>query len=207
MRLRTLLCGLVCGAVTMLFTAQVASQSEGETDLTDQALRQAANQAASISAFHKKLRKIKGRYDQTIKWWRAPGAAPDESSGWSNTDWEVDGRFLIQRIEGRWLGSPFRGVAILGYDNATEEFTAVWMDNLGSNIIFSRGKADESGETITLRGQHVDIITGEKVETTAILQMPDRKGETKLEMFRTGPDGADFKFLEVATTRKVTRGA
>ncbi len=205
MRLRTLLCGFVCGAVTMLFTAQVASQSE--TDLTDQALRQAAKQAASISAFHKKIRKIKGKYDQTIKWWRAPGAVPDESNGRANTNWEVDGRFMIQRIEGRWLGSPFKGVAILGYDNATEEFTAVWMDSLGSNMMFSRGKPDELGETITLRGQHVDIITGETVQATTLLQMPDRKGETRLEMFRTGPDGAEFKFLEVATTRKVMRGA
>ena len=189
----------------MLFTAQVASQSE--TDLTDQALRQAAKQAASISVFHKKIRKIKGKYDEAIKWWRAPGAAPDESSAWANTDWEVEGRFMIQRIEGRWLGSPFKGIAILGYDNATEEFTAVWMDNLGSNMMFSRGKAYESCETITMRGQHLDIITGETVQATTLLQMPDRKGETKLEMFRTGPDGADFKFLEVASTRKVMRGA
>jgi hypothetical protein len=114
---------------------------------------------------------------------------------------------MIQRVEGRWLGSPFQGVAVLGYDNAAEEFTAVWMDNLGSNMMFSRGKADESGETITMRGQHVDIITGEPVQVTALLQMPDRKGETKFEVFRPGPDGTEFKFLEVTTMRKVTRGA
>ena len=77
MKLRRLPSALVCVAAIMLFTGQAFS--EGESVPTNDELLQAVDQAAKTTNHHKTFRSIRGRYEQTIKWWRAPGAPADES--------------------------------------------------------------------------------------------------------------------------------
>ncbi len=205
MRLRTLLCGFVCGAVTMLCTARVASMDGSGAG--DAELREAVKQAARPRDFHKKIKKIKGKYTHAIKWWRSPDAAPDESEGRGDAEWTLDGRFMVQKIHAKWLDMPFKAMVVLGYDNATGQYTSVWMDTLGTKMMFSKGTLDEAGETITMQGEYVDVMTGEPVQVRSVFLLPARKRNMKLEMYRTDTGGEEFKFLEVNTERRVMRGA
>jgi len=205
MKLGTLSCAFVCGAMVMLLMGDIASigaPAEGE-----QELRQAVEQSARISDFHTKLKPIKGAYDQKMKWWPAPGAEPLEAESWSDTEWLMGYRFMMQKVKGKWLDMPFEGLAILGYDTSANEYNYVWFDTLGTKMLFSRGACPDPCVSITMHGEYLDALTGETVKARSVLAVPDRKGETTLELYRTTSGGDEFKFLEVASTRKLRTGA
>lgn len=206
MKLRTLLGAFACGAVTMLFTTQVVSMTD--TSVDDQALREAFKQANRRTDFDKKIRLYRGKYDHNFKWWKSAGTPPHESMLRGDTEWVLDSRFVIQRMKGKWLDRSFEAMVVLGYDHTSEQYTSVWMDTLGTRMLVSKGTLDESGDTITMRGEYGDVITREKVQVRIVFDVPSRrKTEFKLEMFRTDSDGKEVKFLEAITTRYVPRGA
>ena len=205
MKLRTLLCAFVCGAVVMLFASRVVSQNDA--GLSDDELRRAVEQAASLSKYHKNLKSIRGKYEQTIQWWAAPGAEPKESTCLADTEWILGGRFMMQTFEGKWLDKSFEAIGILGYDKGAGQYNSVWMDTLGTKMLLSKGTLDDSGKAITMHGEYVDPVSGQTVKTRMIMQMPDRKGETSFEMYRTTSDGTEYKFLDLISKRKIVRGA
>lgn len=204
MKLHKLLGAFACGAVTMLFTAQVVSMTDPGVD--DQALREAFKQANHRTEFDKKIKLYRGKYEHNFKWWRSPGTAPHESMLRGGTEWVLDSRFMIQRMKGRWLDKSFEAMVILGYDHTNEQYSSVWMDTLGTRMLLSNGTLDESGDTITMRGEYGDAITREKVQVRIVFDVPSRsKKGFKLEMYRTDANGKEFKFLEAITTRYVQR--
>jgi hypothetical protein len=207
MKLRTLLCGFACGALTMLLTAQVSSMDDEQVRMSDNELREAVKQAARPSDGHKKLKRIRGRYNHAVKFWRSATSAPLEVSGMASTDWMLDGRFMRQDIKGTWMNLPFEAVLILGYDNSREEYTAVWMDSLGTDMLISKGKLDPSGEMIVAHGEYVEITSGQPVKVKSTYVLPSRDKDQKFEMYKIGPEGQEFKFIDVEITRRIERGA
>ena len=199
MKLRTLFCGLACGVATLLLTTSVASMNNAGGG--DEELRQALRQAGKRTEFHEKLRHIRGKYAHSVKWWRAPGATAIESEGKGTTEWAFDGRFVTQQIKGKWMNLSFEAEIIVGYDNAAERYTAVWMDSLTNRTLFCTGKLDESGETITMHGEYVDVITREPVKVRSVFEVPSRQKKPRIEMYRTNSEGEEFKFLEVSSER------
>lgn len=189
----------------MLCTARVASMDGPEAG--DAELREAVKQAARPGDFHRKIKKIKGKYTHTIKWWRSPDAPPEESEGRGDTEWTLDGRFMVQKISAKWLDMRFKATLILGYDNSKGQYTSVWMDTLGTDMLFSKGTLDETEETITMRGEYIDVMTHEPVQVRSVFLLPAKKRGMKLEVYRTDSGGQEFKFLEVKTERRVMRGA
>lgn len=202
MRLRTLFCGFIFGALTVLFATSVASMND--SGVPDEDLRQAVNKAGQRGDSYQRIRHIRGKYTHAIKWWSSPGATPNESQGRADTEWALDGRFVIQRIKGIWLDMPFKAMVILGHDNTAQRYTSFWMDTLTNRMLFSTGKLDESGETITMHGEYVDVITRESVKVRSVFQLPTRQRAPKLEMYRTDSKGEEFKFLEVASERRIS---
>lgn len=207
MKLRRLSSGFVCGVAAMAITITGAAVSTAAPGDEGQDFRRAVEQAARVTDFHKKLKPIRGKYTQTIKWWSSPTAEPVESTSRSDTEWILGGRFLKQEFQGKWMEMPFKAVAILGYDRGAKEYTSVWMDTLGTKILFNRGTCDEKRTAITMHGEYINAVTGETVKAKSIMQMPNKKGELKIEVFRTGSDGQEFKCLEVVTKRLRQLGA
>ena len=201
MRLRTLFCGFICGALTVLIATSVASMND--SGASDEDLRQAVKQAGQRGDSYQKIRHIRRQYAHAIKWWSSSGANPNESQARSETEWILDDRFVTQRITGTWLDIPFKATVILGYDNVAERYTAFWMDTLANRMLFSTGKLDESGETITMHGEYADVITRESVKVRSVFQVPTRQRAPKLEMYRTDSKGKEFKFLEVTSERRI----
>ena len=202
MRLRTLFCGFICGSLAVLFATSVASMND--SGVLDEDLRQAVKQAGQRGDSYQKIRHIRRQYAHAIKWWSSSGANPNESQARSETEWILDDRFVTQRITGTWLDIPFKATVTLGYDNVAERYTAFWMDTLANRMLFSTGKLDESGETITMHGEYADVITRESVKVRSVFQVPTRQRAPKLEMYRTDSKGKEFKFLEVTSERRIS---
>ncbi|UCE60366.1 MAG: DUF1579 family protein [Phycisphaerales bacterium] len=205
MKRYTLLGGLVCGTVLMVLTGQAKAQTA--SGASDDEIRSAIQQAGKLSEFHKQLRPVRGNYKQTIRWWRAPDTEPGEFETRGAAEWILERRFLRLTLHGRWLDLTFEGKLFLGYDNGREECTAVWFDSLGTRTFYVSGKPNEAGTEITFKGEYVDAVSGQPVKVRAKMDMPNKKGETKLNMYRTGPDGNEYKFFEISSERFVARGA
>ena len=207
MKTRTLLYGFVVAAAMVLLVGQVASVALDRSGMSDQELLEAMKDYAKVGKTHRALTRIKPRNQQTIKWWPSPGAQPRESESRSDSQWILGGRFLTQTIKGDWLGIKFEIYAVLGYDNATEEYQLVWMSDQGTHMAFTHGKADSSGDTITLRGELYDPIDEKTRKVRIVFQILNKKGDTLLTVYDESSPDREFKFLEVNSTRFIARGA
>ena len=71
------------------------------------------------------------------------------------------GRFLEMSYAGTLMGIPLKGRTTLGYDNFKQQFTAVFIDNLGTSIRTAEGSLDHSGKVLSLWGTMDEWMTGE----------------------------------------------
>ena len=82
--------------------------------------------------------------DWTIegKWWMAPGEPPATSTGIAERTMILGGRVLVEKITSSFMGMPFEGQGMTGYDNVTGEYWATWTDNASTALMTSTGSCD-----------------------------------------------------------------
>jgi len=113
----------------------------------------------------------------------------------------MGGRFLQDEYKGKAMGKPFKGMGLLGYDNAANSYVSVWLDSSSTGVMTSKGTVDASGKVFTFNGEYTCPITGETRHTREVLTVVDNKTRV-FEMFDKDPMGKEFKALEVTYTRQ-----
>ena len=105
------------------------------------------------SGVHAHLSILVGEWTGTTKTWFEPDAVADESPMTGRIKAILDGRFILHEYSGRMSGKPLDGVAIYGFDLATNKFQAAWIDSfhMSTGILFSEG---ESGEKFNVLGSY-----------------------------------------------------
>lgn len=149
---------------------------------------------------HAKLKALEGAWDATVKSSMDP-SGPTESKGTCTRKWLLDGRYLQEDYTGDFMGMPFKGMGITGYDNFTKKYVNSWIDNMGTGIMSSTGTVDASGKIFTYEGESFDPMAGKMVKTRMITKIVDDKKHT-FEMFGPGPDGKEMKIMEITYTKK-----
>ena len=108
---------------------------------------------------------------------------------------------MEQKIEGTFMNMPFAGIGYTGYDNFRKQYVNIWMDNFGTSMMSTSGTFDSTGKILTTSGEIDDFTTGKKAtvrEKTTLVS----NDEVLFEMFGPGPDGREFRMLEIRYTRK-----
>jgi Protein of unknown function (DUF1579) len=149
---------------------------------------------------HEMLATAAGEWDTKSTYWMNPGDDPVVSEGTTNVEMILGGRYQKSTTTSEMMGMPFEGISITAFDNATKEFNNVWIDNMGTGVMTSKGKYDEATKKVVLKGTYVDPISGNDepfMETYEVVDMDHHK----LEMF-TYPEGQEFKSMIVEYTRK-----
>lgn len=149
---------------------------------------------------HKVLDPLAGDWDYSIKLWMSPDATPEESKGTSNITWIMGGRFIEQKVEGTSMRQPFEGMGIMGYDNEKKQYQSVWIDNMGTGVMTGSGSYDPNTKTLTDQGTFSCPAEGEK-SYRGVLTMIDNDNFT-YEWYMAGPDGNEFRAMEIVYTRK-----
>ncbi len=207
MNLRGLAHGAVFGVVAALALVSISSASAASPGSSDREILDGLKKAASAGKGHKLFRSVKPRGTQKIKWWAAPGEEAREASSRSKTEWLHDGRFMVQAIRGKFLGSNFEAHCVFGYDTKSDEYQLSWTDTLSSRVFYSHGKFDKSGKTIELLGSYVDALTGKEREIKIDFVPPDKKGNASITVYDITGGGSGFKFLEIESKRFIAMGA
>lgn len=149
---------------------------------------------------HKLLDSMVGEWDLTIKWWMAPGAEPEVSTGTSKIKWIMDGRFIKHKVEGTSMGMPFNGLGLLGFNNQTKKYESAWIDNMGTGMAIGYGSFDAETKSMTETGTFSCPGEGEKQFRGVMTKIdPD---SFKYEWYMPGPDKNDYLAMLIEYTRK-----
>lgn len=149
---------------------------------------------------HKILEKSNGTWNGQITMWMAPGAPATNSTGQMVNSMVLGGRYQVGNHTGSFNGMPFEGISTVAFDNAKKVFISTWIDNMGTGLMVLEGPWDKSTNTIRLKGKMVDPISGKDVEVRETLKMIDDNNQV-MEMFCSGPDGKEYKNMEIKYTR------
>jgi hypothetical protein len=157
--------------------------------------------AATPGVEHKALEPLVGEWNVASKCWMSPDGPPMESKGTTTTKWILGGRFLQDDFNGEFMGKPMKGLGITGYDNLKKKYNSFWIDEGGTAMYTSTGKATKDGKTFTFTGKMDDPMTGEKDKTMKFVIQIDSSEKHTFQMFDASK-GKDSKCAEMVYTKK-----
>jgi hypothetical protein len=112
----------------------------------------------------------------------------------------LGGRYQKSTHKSSMMGMETEGISLMGYDNATEEFTSIWIDNIGTGTSVARGRYDESTNSITLKGTMVDPMSKQEMDIREVLKFMDNDHHL-LEMYVVY-NGQEIKSMEIEFIRQ-----
>ena len=142
-----------------------------------------------------------GEWKTSAKFWMSPGGEPSLSEGTATGEMLMGGRYLKVNHASAMMNMPMEGMSLEGFDNASKEFTSVWIDNMGTGIMIARGTYDEDTKTINYKGSFMDPMSGKEMEFRETMEFVD-DNTRHMEMFMVMEDGSEFKSMEVDYVKK-----
>jgi hypothetical protein len=150
---------------------------------------------------HRVLDALVGRWAQSARIWTVPGEEPAETTGTVEYRWILDGRFLEGVFTGEVMGQPFEGRDITGYDRMRGEYFNVWVDNMSTEMMLSRGRYESATRSIIMTGTADDPMTGRRDQPFRSVLRVLADDETVFRVYSPGPGGEETKTLEVSALR------
>lgn len=154
---------------------------------------------------HKMLAKSDGKWNVESIVWMDPSQPPQKSKATCVNSMVLGGRYQLSEVKGTMMGQPFEGRNTLAYDNAKHTFIDTWIDNMGTGVMTVEGTWDEATKRINFAGKMVDPTSGNDLPVREVFTMKDADHQM-MEMFVSGPDGKEFKTMELQYTRAGKKG-
>jgi hypothetical protein len=107
---------------------------------------------------HKVLEQFAGKWKATVTCWMDPSSPPMQSQATAEAQWVFGGRFLEEHFRGEFMGKPFNGRCIIGFNNVKQAYQSVWFDDMNTGLFCSEGKGDAN--SVTLEGTSSCAATG-----------------------------------------------
>jgi uncharacterized protein DUF1579 len=151
---------------------------------------------------HKMLARSAGTWTATVTMWMQPGAQGAASPATAVNEMIMGGRYLQSKNTGSFMGQPFEGLGITGYDNVKKVFFNTWIDNFGTGVMTMTGTWDDANKCINYSGSMTDPTSAKEVRIKEIWRFLDDNNQV-LEMYAPGPNGGqEFKMMEIKYVRK-----
>ncbi len=200
------LSGLVALCATILVSAGLLAQENPYGDMSpqQQAMMKAWMEYGTPGEEHAKLANRVGTWELEGKMWHEPNSVPEPFTGTSTIKSIMGGRFFIEKVEGPgFMGMPFEGLGVFGYDNLTETYFTIWFDNMMTGVSRYEGTASGDGKTIHYVVDVPDPMIGSYKKARAIDKMID-KDNSVFTMYDTTADGDEFMAMQINAKRKGT---
>ena len=188
----------IFATITVLCLALTAFAAEEPK--ADDPMMKAWMEYATPGEVHKAMGNLVGTWDTTVKSYMDP-AAPTEQKGTSTFEAAMEGRYIVEKAEGNFMGMPFQGMGIYGYDNGMKTYVSTWVDNMGTGIMHGTGASDDGGKTINWSSKAYDAMTKKEQSYRSTMHMMSAD-QYHFEMYGPGPDGKETKMMEITYNRK-----
>ena len=175
-----------CLIIAVLILASVAAAAQETT-------------AANPGSVHQQLNKIIGNYKTSTKFTMQPGGPAAESSGTAKITSALGGRFLLEENSGSFMGETTTGLRLMGYNNTTKQYEAVWTYTMSTAILNLAGSSSDNGKTINMRGSFANEA-GSRQNLKVITRQLDADHFT-VDLIGETPDGKDGPVLSTTYTR------
>lgn len=171
-----------------------------EQPMDSAAMAQAWQKYMTPGKQHEMLAEETGKWDCEMTFWMAPDAPPETYTSVADVKMIMGGRYQESTYSGEMMGMPFEGKAILAYDNAANEYTSTWIDNMGTGLMVMKGKAEEGSNTMTFTGETIDPMTGKTCKMREVYTIVD-ENTRKMEMY-DNKMGEEHKNMEIVMKKK-----
>jgi hypothetical protein len=218
LQLTALLVGAVTGIVAPLAahaapaTTEKPAASQGAQTAQDPAAQ--AKMKKEMDAYtklgqpgehHKRLAGMAGKWTTSGKAWMSPDQPPMTFGGTMEAFWILDGHYLQEMHKSTFMGQPFEGRSIEGYDNVRKEYFSTWIDSMGTGLEVFHGTCDEPCKVLTQFSDGIDPMSGKKIRTRQVTTYVDADTfREEMYVVGAGKDGQDEKTMEMVVKR--TRG-
>lgn len=126
-------------------------QDQGQMD--PKAMEALMMQLMTPGPAHKHLSDLAGKWTTTQTLYME--AAPQSSTGEAEYEMALGGRYLVGRYKSTYMGQPFEGMSIDGYDNGKQQYFSIWLDSMGTGYYIAHGTASPDGKVLKLSGTMV----------------------------------------------------
>jgi Protein of unknown function (DUF1579) len=140
-------------------TAETKAKTAG---LSPEEMMKKAEAAGKPGPAHKALDALVGDWNIDGRCWMAPDGAPTENKGSAKVRWILGDRFVQEDFSGEFMGKPFHGIGVTGYDNMKKKYVGSWVDDMSTGLFISEGATDADGKVFTFHGKMDDPMTGQK---------------------------------------------
>lgn len=141
-------------ALALAIAAPAAAQtSQDQGQMDPKALEALMTQLMTPGAPHQRLAGLAGKWTTTQTMYME--ATPQSSTGEAEYEMALGGRYLVGRYKGTYMGQPFEGMSIDGYDNGKQQYFSIWLDSMGTGYYLAQGTATPDGKVFKLSGTMV----------------------------------------------------
>ncbi len=204
MKPRTYLAGIVAVCATVLVSAALLAQENPYDEMSPEqrAMMQARMDFSTPGKHHEMLADRVGQWTIEGKMWEGPDAEPIPFAGTSTIESIMDGRYFLEEIETPgFMGMPFEGRSVFGYDNLTKTYFTFWFDNTMTGVMRYEGTPGGDGRTIHYTVDAPDVMAGQYKKARAVDTMIDHD-HSVFTMYDTTADGHEFVSMQINATRK-----
>lgn len=135
-------------SLTLLALSAPAFAQEGQMDA--KAMEEMMMKLMTPGAPHAHLATMAGKWTTTQTMYME--GAPQTSAGTYEGEVVLGGRYLLGRFKGSYMGQPFEGLSLDGFDNGKQEYFSLWLDTMGTGYYLTHGTASGDGKTVSHKG-------------------------------------------------------
>lgn len=142
---------LIATALTLAVVVGSVTAYAQEGQMDSKSMEEMMMKLMTPGAPHQHLAEGAGKWTATLTMY-APGAEPTTSTGTLEAEMALGGRYLVSHFHSTYMGQPFEGMSIDGFDNGTQKFFNIWLDEMGTGYFLSEGTASADGKVYAYAG-------------------------------------------------------
>lgn len=134
-------------ALSLLAFAAPALAQEGQMDA--KAMEEMMMKLMTPGAPHKDLARMEGKWTATITMYME---GEQTSEGSYEGEMVLGGRYLLGRYKNTYMGQPYEGLSLDGFDNSKQQYFSMWLDSMGTGYYLAHGTASADGKVVKHQG-------------------------------------------------------
>ncbi len=174
-------------------------QAGAEAEMAEMMARM--EELATPGPQHALLNSMVGTFRAEFSMWAAPGMDAVTMTGTMINSWILGGRYVQSDYTSEWMGEPFHGLGLMGYDISQEAYVGTWCDTASTILApISVGQLSADGSQISMVREMVDPISGILTRTRDVFTLTSQDQHTMETYSR--PEGQDeFLMMRIDYTR------